>query len=331
MEPFFGSGAVLLNRPTPFDGPETVNDADGMVSNFWRAIKADPDAVADYADWPVNENNLHARHAWLVGEKDSIQAWLEGDPDFFDSKVAGWWVWGMACWIGGEFCSGKGPWQSVEMENGSRQLVRSDNADLGVQRRLVHLGDEGRGVNRKLVHLGNTGQGVNRKRGDHRASLFAYFQALSERFRHVRVCCGDWSRVMTDAPMLVRNKCFTPVGVFLDPPYADTAKRDSNIYRIDSESVAHAVRDWAIARGDDPRYRICLAGYDGEHEMPDLWTCIKGKSGSGGGYGNISKGDYKNAGRERLWFSKFCLNPDAAESGYLFSDTDSTADVEQVM
>lgn len=359
VEPFFGSGAVLLNRPTPFDGPETVNDADGMVSNFWRAIKADSDAVADYADWPVNENDLHARHAWLVGEKDSLQSRLEGNPDFFDPKVAGWWVWGMACWIGGGFCSGKGPWQSVEMEDGSRQLVclsdtcgvirrrrvhlgnedrgvnrklvRSDNADIGVQRRLIYLGDEGRGVNRKLVHLGSVGKGVNRKRGDYRASLFAYFQALSERFRHVRVCCGDWSRVMTNAPLL-GQPCFAPVGVFLDPPYADTAKRCSNIYRFDSESVAHAVRDWAVAHGDDPRYRICLAGFDSEHEMPDSWTCIKGKAGgSGKGFGNIAKEGYKNAGRERLWFSKFCLNPDADGSGYLFADTDSTADVEQVM
>ena len=27
VEPFFGSGAVLLARPAPFEGPETINDA----------------------------------------------------------------------------------------------------------------------------------------------------------------------------------------------------------------------------------------------------------------------------------------------------------------
>jgi len=37
VEPFFGSGAVLLNRPQPFEGTETINDADGLISNFWRA------------------------------------------------------------------------------------------------------------------------------------------------------------------------------------------------------------------------------------------------------------------------------------------------------
>jgi len=161
VEPFFGSGAVLLNRPLPFDGIETVNDKDGMVSNFWRAVAADPDQVAFYADWPVNECDLHARHAWLVGKKDSLQARLEGDPDFFDAKVAGWWCWGMCCWIGSGFCSGEGPWQQID-----RQLVHLGDKGRGVNRQLVHLGN-GQGVNRKLVHLGNGRGGESEARPDH--------------------------------------------------------------------------------------------------------------------------------------------------------------------
>src|SRR3954463_13930337 len=74
VEPFAGSLAVLLGRPTPFAGTETVNDKCGLIANFWRALRADPDAVARHADWPVNENDATARHAWLVGEKDSLQA-----------------------------------------------------------------------------------------------------------------------------------------------------------------------------------------------------------------------------------------------------------------
>ena len=31
VEPFFGSGAVLLGRPEPFSGTETVNDLDGLL------------------------------------------------------------------------------------------------------------------------------------------------------------------------------------------------------------------------------------------------------------------------------------------------------------
>lgn len=89
VEPFAGSLAVLLGRP--HDARiETVNDKDGFVANFWRAIKDDPDAVAHHADWPVNENDQHARHVWLVGQRVSLTARLEGDPEYFDAKIAGW-------------------------------------------------------------------------------------------------------------------------------------------------------------------------------------------------------------------------------------------------
>ena len=145
---------MLLARPDGWTGTETVNDADGLLCNFWRALKANPAAVAQHADWPVNENDLHARHAWLVEHRDSLQARLEGDPKYFDAKVAGWWVWGMACWIGSGFCSGKGPW-AVRKVDGARQLVHL----AGPQPKA---GESGRGVSRKLVHLGDAGQGVNR-------------------------------------------------------------------------------------------------------------------------------------------------------------------------
>ncbi|MBK8200662.1 MAG: DNA adenine methylase, partial [Acidobacteria bacterium] len=100
VEPFFGSGAVLLARPHQ-PRIETVNDADGLLANLWRAIKAAPDEVAEHADWPVNECDLHARHLWLVEQRETITARLHGDPDFYDSKLAGWWVWGCCSWIGG--------------------------------------------------------------------------------------------------------------------------------------------------------------------------------------------------------------------------------------
>ena len=288
IEPFFGSGAVLLARPLPFDGVETVNDLDGMIANFWRALKADFENVADYADQPINENDLHAKHAWLVGQKDSMQARLEGDPEWFDAKIAGWWVWGMACWIGSGFCSGEGPWQVIEQDG---------------ERQLVHLGNAGQGVNRQRVHLGDAGRGVNRQRDSHRDELFNYFHVLAERLRHVRVCCGDWTRIMGDTPTLV----FSPCAVFLDPPYSQDAERDNHLYRKDDLTIAKSVREWAVAHGDDPRYRIALCGYAGEHEMPDTWECVMGKTGGGFGYGGQSKNGYKNQGRERVWFSPHCL------------------------
>lgn len=102
VEPFCGSCAVLLARP---HAPhiETVNDADGLLANFWRAMTQQPAEVARHADWPVNEADLVARQNWLVRERESLTARLMADPEWCDPKAAGWWVWGISCWIGGGF------------------------------------------------------------------------------------------------------------------------------------------------------------------------------------------------------------------------------------
>jgi hypothetical protein len=97
---------------------------------------------------------------------------------------------------------------------------------------------------------------------------------------------------------------FSPTGVFIDPPYSDKASRQGDLYRMDDEKVAHEVREWAIAHGDNPHYRIALCGYDGEHTLPKSWECIQGASGQG--YGSQSKNGYGNANRERIWFSPHC-------------------------
>ena len=264
VEPFFGSGAVLLKRPDP-QGTETINDLDGYVANFWRAIQHDPEATAAWADWPVNENDLHARHVWLLQQRDTLRPRLEGDADFYDAKIAGWWVWGIACWIGSGFCSGKGPW-----------WVNDD---------------------RQLVHLGNNGQG-----DEPPARLGEWFQLLADRLKRVRVCSGDWSRVC--GPSVTFKHGLT--GVFLDPPYADTAGRQSDLYRVDSESVAHAVRKWAIANGENPLLRIALCGYEGEHEMPESWSVYEWSAGDG--FGGQAKERTDNHKRERIWFSPACLS-----------------------
>lgn len=339
VEPFAGSLAVLLNRPTPFDGPETVNDLDGMISNFWRTLQADPEGVAKHADWPINENDLHARHVWLIERKNSFQERLEGDPDYFDAKVAGWWVWGICCWIGSGWCSSDGPWSIVTAEDGSRQLVHLGTEGLGVNRNLVHLGteglginrkrvhlsDEGRGVNRKRVHLGNEGQGINRKRvhlsdegqsvnqswtcQERTDALLAMMRKLADRLRMVRVCCGDWTRICggKDGDALHHLIKKVPCGVFLDPPYSDLADRNPSLYRKEDLQVAHAVREWAIAHGDDERFRIALCGYEDEHEMPASWECVEWKAHGGMALLSEDSQGRENSKRERIWFSQYCL------------------------
>lgn len=283
VEPFFGSGAVLLGRPAPFSGNETINDLDGFVANFWRSIQHDPEATARHADNPVNENDLHARHAWLVAQTDTLRARLEGDPDFFDAKIAGWWVWGISCWIGSRWCSGKGPWRVVE-----GRLVRAK-------------GDKGRGVARQRPHL--MGQGVNRETIA-ASGLLPWFRALAARLARVRVASGDWSRVCGPTATFIIGT----TGIFLDPPYSDAAKRDRMLYSTDSLSVAHAVREWAIENGKRKDMRIALCGYEGEHDMPAEWSVFAWQPQGGFETQAAEEDRTGNRTKERIWFSPHCLS-----------------------
>jgi site-specific DNA-adenine methylase len=290
VEPFFGSGAILLNRPTE-PGIETVNDLDCMVANFWRALQHDPDAVADAADWPVNEADQHARHLWLCSQEE-FREQMKVDPEYYDAKIAGWWVWGQCIWIGSGWCA--------------KQLPHLGNAGRGVNRQRPHLGNAGTGVHRNRPHLGDAGTGGDECLSDRtlgtREFLFQYMNELAERLRRVRVCCGDWSRVCGPTPTVKLGL----TGVFLDPPYADAADRTDSLYSSDSLSVANDVREWAIAQGDDPRIRIALCGYEGEHDMPDSWECVEWKAR--GGYGSQGKNQAReNSAKERIWFSKYCI------------------------
>lgn len=289
VEPFFGSGAVLLGRLSPVKF-ETINDADGFVCNFWRAVAADPDAVAEAADWPVNENDLHARHAWLVDRRSDLTSRLEGDPGYYDTRIAGWWVWGISVWIAGGWCSGNGPWQSVD-----GRLMSSGGAGVRRQRPNVHRSC---GVHRKLMSF-PPGKGVHRSTQD----LNTWMRALAERLRHVRVCCGDWSRVMGPTPTIHTG---SPCGVFLDPPYGSDTGRDMACYAVDSGSVAAAVNAWCVEHGGDKRLRIALCGYEGEHENLG-WREHAWKANGGHGNKSASGPGRDNARRERIWFSPGCL------------------------
>jgi hypothetical protein len=294
VEPFFGSGAVLLARPQPFKGVETINDADGMVSNFWRALQAVPDQVAKWADWPVSEADLHARHYWLITEgKDRLSLAL-GEPDGYDAQVAGWWVWGVCSWIGSGWCSGKGPWRWTGTEWES-------DAGRGINRQLPHLGDAGRGINRQLPHLGDAGRGINRQLphlGDAGRGIYDMFAALSDRLRRVRIAHGDWSRVCGDSVTWRHGK----TAVFLDPPYSMDER--ASVYAVETDA-AKGAREWAIDAGKRPDMLICLAGYDGKHEMPKDWTALRWKAR--GGFGSQGEGRGRdNAARETLWFSPAC-------------------------
>lgn len=322
-EPFAGSLAVLLGRP---HAPkiETVNDLDAYVANFWRALQQDPDRVAYYADWPVNETDLHARHRWLVEHGRPIVEKLLADPDFCDAKIAGWWVWGQCLWIGSGWCQqpewtgrtnagrkARGIMSIRVSENQKRPGITGNGGSSGVHRRWQGGGQGGGSgvhaprlnpaewkVKPDLSGDGSAGRGIHAP--SLRGGLYGYLEALAMRLRRVRVCCGDWQRVLTPSVTTYIGTC----GVFLDPPYAHELRE--RCYSEDHD-ISAEVRTWALEHGDHPDFRIALCGYDGEHEMPSTWECIGWRAH--GGYSRSERG-VANRFRERIWFSPHCLKPD---------------------
>lgn len=263
VEPFAGSLAILLSNPK-IPKIETVNDKDCFLSNFWRAVSIDPEGVAKYADYPVNETDLHARHKWLASAStDEFRQKMNEDPDFYDLKIAGWWVWGMGASVGNNWLQPKG----------LKALPLLSSAGGGIHGLTCNIPEQ--------------------------------FKKLQERLRRVRVCCGDWKRIVT--PSVTHNNVGIGIkditGVFLDPPY-ETAIRDQ-VYRED-DNIFKQVCDWAVANGDNPRMRIVLCGYEGNHNIPDTWKTYSWKAN--GGLSVLGNGRGKeNSKKETIWFSPNCL------------------------
>ena len=287
VEPFAGSAAVLLARPD-FAGRrvETLNDADGWLVNTWRAIQLSPDAVAQHAWGPVAEIDYHARLAWLQQRRTpDLVAWLEGDPEIYDAKAAGWWLYVVACGIGDPF--GAGPWRVIDGH--LRKLPHLGDAGKGVNRELPHLANAGKGVNRELPHLGNAGRG----------QLAAYMAQLSNRLRRVRITCGSWERVVK--PSVTRSGAGGDGtrALFLDPPYATSG----DLYAHVDADVGASVRAWCATAPRD--LRVILCGYDAEHDalLANGWNVTEGKAGRGAGYSTNGL----NGRRERLWLSPACI------------------------
>jgi DNA adenine methylase len=290
VEPFFGSGAVLLGSPWPSDRVETVNDLDGFLINFWRAVRKNPFAVAEWADDIASEADLSARHLWLLERGQKLSERLQADPDYCEAKAAGWWCWGACQWIGSGWCSGNGPWTREKDADGAWQILHLGNKGRGIKRQILHLGDKGRGIKRQILHLGS-GMGT--------PGIYAWFTDLSERLRRVRVACGDWSRVLGDSVTYKHGM----TGVFLDPPYV--SDRYSTVYSNDSMTVANDVRAWALEAGKNKLMRIALCGYAGEHDLPG-WEAVPWKAK--GGYGSQGDGQGRdNSAKEVIWFSPHCL------------------------
>lgn len=175
VEPFAGTAVTLLRRPRP-GRIETINDRNHFVANFWRAVRYAPESVAEFADWPVSEADLHARHDWLMRNETPalFRERFAKDPVFFDAQIAGWWVWGQCCWIGGGWCDDYGLTNDGTPQE-RRPWLKGDSVGRGVnattKKQIPDLhGDSGafgRGVNRSAGMNGDRVDGLKTEIAEH--------------------------------------------------------------------------------------------------------------------------------------------------------------------
>lgn len=263
IEPFAGSCAVLLGRPDyspDVRRKETINDLNGQITNLWRAIKANPQGVARGVDAPANELDFHARKAKKL-------AW-DADPQNVERLRADidWFDLDAACvWIWGQCTAIASGWTAP---GNSRQII----AIAGVKH----------------------GGGVHAAR-----DTPALLEALAARLRYVKVCCGDWRRVLSPSAWATRPQV---TGVFLDPPYQGT----EGVYggRSRSVGVSADVQAWALEHGDNPLARIVVAGRGDDHAalVEAGWSVANWEAR--GGFNTTDK-DARLT--ERLWLSPHCL------------------------
>ena len=273
-EPFAGSLAVLLGNPYPLPEKEVVCDMDGHICNVWRAMAHDPEKVAKYADWPTIHHDLNARHKWLRKWADNNSKRLSEDPDYYNARAAGWWIWGASCWIGKGWCSGT-MYETVPSHYGI-------GGGRGVQ------------MQRSAVPF----QTPNDRIGP-------WFKKLSERLEKVTVFNDSWKIAVGDSAMAAtfagKVKC-----VFLDPPYLTSNRSKAKIYKADEDGntvnrVAEEAYEWAVENGD--RYRIAYCCHQDDFPVPADWdSTIR----SFVGY-KTTGGKKVNDNNDLIMFSPACL------------------------
>ena len=210
IEPFAGSLAIMLGNPFPASR-EIVCDTNGHICNFWRALAADPEQVAHHADWPTFHDDLTARHVWLVGWEREHARRLQEDPDYYDAKAAGWWVWGISIWIGGGWCIvSKEPDDKVphvsDSTGGSGVDIRRVNMPK-VSNRIPHVSAHtgGEGVAAQRINMPKDGDGIphvsDKSGGQGVSAQRINMPKVSNRIPHVDAKSGGEARSgTTDQP-----------------------------------------------------------------------------------------------------------------------------------
>jgi site-specific DNA-adenine methylase len=265
IDAFTGSSSWILASPPVKH--EIVNDLDGYVVNYLRAVKYAPDEVARHLDFPRAELELIAYHHYTRDRLPELIAKLGGDPEYYDPVLAARWAYVMAHSLIHKH-KRAGGWSVRD----GRLMYERGNGRIRGSMTSRHL---------LLTRL------LKERR------VFEYITSLSERLRCVQVWWNDFEVVVEKAD----SSDFGIVGILLDPPYPRHL-RDFD-YDTDGTEVWQRAARWAVANGDNPKLRIAVCGYnDAESDalFPHSWTrFVWRRSGIG-----------QNKDRECIWFSPHC-------------------------
>ena len=171
VETHGGTFAVGLSRPPA--PREVMTDTNAWVCNFFRSLRGDYEQTAYWADWPTLHQDLTARHRWLLRWGDEHRERMSEDPDWYDAKAAGWWVWGISSWIGHGWCDGVHGHENRQPEVMIARACSIQRTTLPVEDKRPYAGGtngQGRGVQPQRVEDKRPrvnergGQGVQQQR-----------------------------------------------------------------------------------------------------------------------------------------------------------------------
>ena len=296
IEPFCGSAAMLLAHPPM--RTEIINDLDGHVTNFWRAIRDHPEDVARACTRPLNEIDLAASTIRVQRDGPALINQLAMDIKYSDPELAGLWVYSINARIGQEL---QGPQQSP---GGYRDYQERKISETGRVSLTLPAITAKHGIFRVSLAPDLTP-------GERLANITSWFTALAQRLENTKITCGHWERTIN--PHWTK----TPTAIFLDPPYEQTSDQKYNLtYSANhatgtsQTTVSQETVQWCIENGEQPNLRIILCGYDGTsaNQLENHgWTVHAWKAN--GEHANRNKNPdktAKNNTRERFWASPGC-------------------------
>jgi D12 class N6 adenine-specific DNA methyltransferase len=289
IEPFCGSAAMLLGSPR-IASLEVVNDWNGFICNFWRAVQSDSKSVAKFADYPILHLDLGARYQWLMLQRGYLAEELR-DPDWpGDAKIAGWWLWGQCASIGGGWCD----WDKKEVTHlDGIPYITGPGQGIHAVGGIPHLVGPGRGIqalgaSREASREDEPLDEMLTSSGRVARSWLARLQGRLER---VRTCHGDWQRCLNNTYGGAEG-----TAIFLDPPYLGYEGCYGG-----KDPVAREVEEWSRRMTDaEPELKIALCGHEGDYYLPG-WDIFHWNRG-GSTFGSLKTTDL-----ETIWFSPGCL------------------------